>query len=303
MKNTKKKNQSKRPSLTFLVQQELNKKVRRGQSKHADKLDPKINTKDYIYSNKTYINYRIWCIDFTNFCKLQTPKPRTLEDCEQFIPNYIEYMVEYKKYSAYTINSKLSALTKLYSGSSITDFKRTTDVVVPNRLRANIKNNRGSRPDSNHFAEKNHEELINFARATGLRKAGLNRVKIADIDFKNETVTIREKGGKIRTSVVLDMAAVEVVVARARAVGQDHLFGGRSFKNPKEFTPHRCRAEYATELYSRIARPLETLTKKQKYHCKGDKLGFVYDRQAMIVVSKNLGHNRIDVIAGHYLNK
>ena len=41
--------------------------------------------------------------------------------------------------------------------------------------------------------------------------------------------------------------------------------------------------------------------KKEKYFMRNDRKGDVYDREAMEKVSKQLGHNRIDVIAGHYL--
>lgn len=37
------------------------------------------------------------------------------------------------------------------------------------------------------------------------------------------------------------------------------------------------------------------------YVCRGDLQGIVYDRKAMEIASKALGHNRISVIAGHYL--
>ena len=37
------------------------------------------------------------------------------------------------------------------------------------------------------------------------------------------------------------------------------------------------------------------------YCCRGDLAGVWYDRKAMLIASRNLGHNRVDVIAGHYL--
>ena len=49
-----------------------------------------------------------------------------------------------------------------------------------------------------------------------------------------------------------------------------------------------------------LARPLDTLARKEKYFCKRDRRGVVYDRRAMLQVSRQLGHNRISVIVGHY---
>ena len=37
------------------------------------------------------------------------------------------------------------------------------------------------------------------------------------------------------------------------------------------------------------------------YACRVDQKKVYYDRQAMIETSQNLGHNREDIIAGHYL--
>ena len=47
--------------------------------------------------------------------------------------------------------------------------------------------------------------------------------------------------------------------------------------------------------------PMNVLSDKEKYYCRKDKTGCVYDRQAMLITSKNLGHNRINVIASNYL--
>ena len=39
------------------------------------------------------------------------------------------------------------------------------------------------------------------------------------------------------------------------------------------------------------------------YRCKKDRRGVVYDKKVMLYASRQLGHNRISVIAGHYLDK
>ncbi len=39
------------------------------------------------------------------------------------------------------------------------------------------------------------------------------------------------------------------------------------------------------------------------YRCRKDRRGVAYDKKAMLYVSRQLRHNRISVIAGHYLNK
>ncbi len=65
---------------------------------------------------------------------------------------------------------------------------------------------------------------------------------------------------------------------------------------------HGYRAVYASKLYKRYARPIESLERAEKYICRKDKAGIVYDRRAMKIVSKQLGHERISVIANSYLH-
>ena len=64
---------------------------------------------------------------------------------------------------------------------------------------------------------------------------------------------------------------------------------------------HSYRADYASAWYKRLARPVSALPKSERYVCRCDRAGVVYDKIAMQQVSRYLGHNRISVIAGHYL--
>ena len=61
------------------------------------------------------------------------------------------------------------------------------------------------------------------------------------------------------------------------------------------------RAEYALRVYFRFARPINSLKHKEKYFCRSDMKGFVFDRAAMLHASRALGHNRLNVIAKSYL--
>ena len=74
-------------------------------------------------------------------------------------------------------------------------------------------------------------------------------------------------------------------------------------KIPSGADIHSYRRDYATAIYQQHARPLEQLTAKEKYYCRGDRKGEVFDRAAMRIASTALGHGRIAVIAGHYLKE
>lgn len=62
---------------------------------------------------------------------------------------------------------------------------------------------------------------------------------------------------------------------------------------------HGYRAVYATEVYAMYAR--DEIPKEDKYICRKDQKGIILDKKAMLEASKALGHNRIDVVAGHYI--
>ena len=76
---------------------------------------------------------------------------------------------------------------------------------------------------------------------------------------------------------------------------------------------HGYRADYATALYKKFARrisdiPYDRINKgsgkkyqSEVYTCRNDESKRKYDRRAMLVTSKALGHNRVSVIAESYL--
>ena len=67
------------------------------------------------------------------------------------------------------------------------------------------------------------------------------------------------------------------------------------------FDEHYHRSIYACRAYRLKARNIEDVPPKERYRCRKDRAGIVYDKVAMKYVSNQLGHNRIDVIAASYL--
>lgn len=73
------------------------------------------------------------------------------------------------------------------------------------------------------------------------------------------------------------------------------------------------RAEYATDIYRKYARPIEEIPydkvnkgtgkryQSEVYSCRKDEAGKKLDKVAMLVCSKALGHNRISVVADNYI--
>ena len=73
------------------------------------------------------------------------------------------------------------------------------------------------------------------------------------------------------------------------------------------------RAEYATAIYKSHARPIAEIPydrvnkgtgrryQSQVYTCRKDESGRKLDKAAMLVCSKALGHNRLEVVANNYI--
>ncbi len=97
----------------------------------------------------------------------------------------------------------------------------------------------------------------------------------------------------------VELAEFEMHIQKMAGMTKDN---DRIFKTiPRGVQTHYYRAYYAQAYYNKIASPLYTLSKKQKYYMRNDRKGDVYDKEAMFQTSIQLGHSRISVIAAHYL--
>ena len=76
---------------------------------------------------------------------------------------------------------------------------------------------------------------------------------------------------------------------------------------------HGYRADYATAIYKASARAIEDIPydkvnkgtgrryQSEVYTCRKDEAGKKLDKAAMLICSKALGHNRIEVVANNYI--
>lgn len=92
--------------------------------------------------------------------------------------------------------------------------------------------------------------------------------------------------------------AIKAVVNRIKNTPPNQLVWS---KLPTRADIHSYRADYCMVIYQQHARPIDVIPRKERYYCRGDLKGVIYDKRAMLVASRALGHNRIGVIAGHYL--
>lgn len=146
---------------------------------------------------------------------------------------------------------------------------------------------------------------------------------------------VKGKGGKVRIIDVLPGKEESVLKFAGNPAGKP-IFASV----PSHMDVHGCRKKYANAMYHSCQEKLRKTEEKDfqnfppiwalrpvrnpdgsylkkpdgsriktwqlvssYYRCKKDKRGVVYDKKVMMYVSRQLGHNRISVIAGHYLNR
>jgi integrase len=294
-------NRQKTGSLTYQVKKTLDDKLAIGRSKHQDKL--KGVAQDKIYSWSTYKTYMKHNNYFVKWAK-ETYGARTLQECRPYVDEWLTKRAN-EGLSAYTQKLEASALAKMY-GCSTKDFVKTEV-----RHRADITRSRGEKVRDRHFSEERNKEFVEFCKSTGLRRSELQALTGDKLIFKEGkpyiVVDKGTKGGRYREAPVIGNK--ELVIQKMQSAGSSKVFD----KIPNGADIHGYRSDYATSYYKSIARPIEDIPydkvnkgsgrpyQSEVYHCRGDLKGVKYDKVAMLEVSRALGHNRISVIAGHYI--
>lgn len=274
--------------LRKLLKDTLYQKYDRG---HGTKKENKVhNGTDMIHSHNTYKTYMREVDHFADFCRDNGIKERG--EAIAAVPRYLDQLQSDGK-SAWTMSTALNAIAKAFSRST-TDW----NYKLPPRQRANIERSRGQAVRDKHFSPERNQDLIKFEEGCGLRRHELKALKGSDLVLKGDKVYLwvnQGKGGKPR--LVEAIKNKNHVVRMCQRAGSGSVF-------PKIHSGadiHFYRGNYAKEVYRQYARDLNSLSQKEKYYCRGDMKGQVFDREAMRIASENLGHNRIDVIANNYL--
>jgi integrase len=244
--------------------------------------------KDYIYSWKTYGAYLKHGCYFAKWAQ-KAHGCRTLAEARAYVDEYLINRIE-RGLSPYTQKLDAAAIAKIY-GCSTRDFVKTQ-----NRYRAGITRSRGSKARDRHFSEKRNREFVDFCKATGLRRCEIRALTRDKLEFDESKqvyyLNVIGKGGRPRKAPVLSQEAV----ARIQSAG------GKVWpKAPGGADIHAYRADYCMAVYMNHARPVREIPAPERYCCRKDLKGTWYDKKAMKIASQALGHDRISVIAGHYI--
>jgi integrase len=254
---------------------------------------------ELIHSFKTRSVYQGHIVRFVKWART-TNKIQSLTQLDprshELASSYLQQHLDEGK-SPYTLQAERSALRLFFGKRDLAQ-----DIAIPRRTRANITRSRGPKSHDRHFQPENWELLLNFLHATGLRRNELSLLRVRDIierdsdpDYFGLTTVkvINGKGGKSRTVPVLTGHEQDVLRMRADRAEEEFVFP----RIPKHLDVHSYRRAYAQELYLFYAPgwALPPSTGRLKHSD--------YDAEAVLAVSRALGHNRTDVALQHYLRE
>lgn len=264
-----------------------------GSERSKDKVEA--DTKNKIYSKATFETYKQQFRHFAEWLDKTHPEAFTLEDARGFVDEYLRHLIELER-SAYSISTAKAAIAKIM-GVEATQF-----IATPPRLRADIKRSRGVAERDKHISDKKEEELARFTSATGLRRKEMTMIRAEDLFFENGQAYLNinkgTKGGKSRVAKIVGKTEAETKDIIKWIQSKD----GRLFnKLSSNYDNHFYRATYANRLYNQLKRDIADIPTQERYVMRKERAGEVYDKQAMLQVSRALGHNRISVIAQSYL--
>lgn len=300
--------------------------IRFGESRHLAKERGDVCG---IHSFKTYSTYMKEVLEYVDWARDKGCK--TLEEARQHVAEYLQEHIA-RGDSAWSVKTEACALAKLFRCRS-TDF----GVELPRRDRGEIERSRERREHDKEFSKERNRDLVIFEKATGLRRRELERVSPGDVyrgrDGRLYVHIDNGKGGREREVHVLQKYEREVERIVQERADRERLFD----RVPVRMDVHSYRREYAEERYKELEREIkregrdvvEQRVREQferylelnvrekdrekmrsRFERELEKGGGRYertdgrefDRLCLLGVSQDLGHNRVEVVARHYLD-
>ncbi len=193
-------------------------------------------------------------------------------------------------YSAWTLKTERSALRLFFQNRML-----TTTVELPKRQRKNITRSRLPAKRDTQINLDNWQPVIQFCLACGLRREELRDVCVRDIfvdrdDQRLVVRVVRGKGGKRRKVHVFPGREQSVLSQVEGRSPDEHIFTRVSGL----LDIHSYRRQFAQDLYVLLSgKPLPPQ--------EGRLQSADFDKDTALAVSKELGHNRVDIIFSHYI--
>ncbi len=252
-----------------------------------------------IHSILTEDTYKRHCLDFARWAK-ENHQVRHLKDLTPALA--AEYLALKMKNGdkPSSLRTYASALAKMM-GCSYRDFP----IKLPPVEYKAFTRGRSASVTSEAWARR-HPDVVKFVQATGLRKKGVWGITAGDIHECKGWFSIHvpgpyAKGGRPRIVVPLRAQWAQDIVRQFRDRALAHGGPGTKImfdlKRPRKWNGHSERARYAWLKYCEIAKP-EVRGRYDLWVRR--ETGEVLDKRALRIVTRNLGHNRLDVVIRDY---
>jgi len=237
-----------------------------------------------IFSFETYANYKKVAKDFATFCKTQGIKD--MEEAKEKAPEYLLQGVENGK-SAWTLKLERAALRKIFQNREL-----AKEVELPTRKKENITRSRNPTRD-NKIYEK-HRDIVDFARATGLRRRELESVRSKDVYEKEGKMYVHVKNGK--GGKERDAPVTSKYRDRVSEIVRERDWQDKIFNQIPSMGLHVYRREYVRDRLEELE--LRDRDREQEKDIEKEREREI---ERIREVSHDLGHKRTDVITTHYL--
>jgi len=239
-----------------------------------------------IHSISTFKQYKKIAFRFAEYARKNGAK--TLEQAYPLARAWLE-REELK--SDWSRRREAAALAKLF-GCTSTDF----GVQFGPRSRSEIHRSRVPRKHDQ-VSEYKNRDIIDFLRATGMRRKEIKMVRPCDIymsDTGHMMVHVESgKGGRKREIYVLPQYYERVWEIRSQKPLNEPIFE----KIENRIDVHSYRREYAQALYRYCVENM--IDSNSTIYKSRD--GREFSREALTIVSNALGHNRLEICVKHYL--
>lgn len=296
--------------------------------------------RDKIFSFNTYQTYWKHTKYFIKWIQEKHPECTTLKSAKKHVNEWLQTRVD-QGLSAYTVQTEAKAIGKLYGiqpddpeyfnppkreRANITrsrgDRVRDQHFSVANNnelikfcqgtglRRSELVALKGSDLVTKEQIQKKIEVLESKEGLNPGEDKQLKMLQDANMfDVEYFTYVRNGKGGRERLSPIVGKNAAQII-GRMKDTPKDAKVWQHVNSNADI---HSYRSDYAVTIYKQYARSIEEIPydrvnkgtgkrfQSEVYVCRKDESGKRLDKKAMLICSKALGHNRIEVVANNYI--